>query len=86
MSMSCHLMIFMVLRFMVNMTSLQKFLKTSVKQVNNQNLKMATAKGIRTSWMVLKLVPSHAVGALNLYLSIIMQFFKTPSPAGHRAW
>jgi hypothetical protein len=62
------------------------FEKIYVKQVNNQHLKMATAKGIRTPWTVLKPVPSHASEALNLYSSIRMQFFSPPSPAGHQSW
>jgi hypothetical protein len=61
----------------VNMTSLQKSLelktlaKTYDKQAN-QNIKMATAKSMRTPWLVYKLVPLHAFEALHrLRLSFI---------------
>jgi hypothetical protein len=52
---------------MVNMTSLEAISKQRnyVKQAN-QNIKMATAKGIMTPWMVFKLVPLHASAALHL--------------------
>jgi hypothetical protein len=41
-------------------SSTQKNYGKKIMTKNNQNLKMATATGIRTPWIVFKLVPSHA--------------------------
>jgi hypothetical protein len=45
-----------------------KIFKTKTNHVKqaNQNLKMATAKGIRTPWIMFKLVLSHASESIYL--------------------
>jgi hypothetical protein len=44
------------------------FQQQKIKKVNsvNLNIKMATAKGIRTPWMLFKSIPSHATEPYKL--------------------